>query len=157
VATGGPSGLTPRVPEPNLCPNCGASLPLRIAVCAQCGARAIVPAGYEWKSRLTWMGSPVVHVAFGCDATGRAHLARGVIAIGQRAVGGVAIGIVATGFVAIGLVGIGAFSLGVVAVGIVAACGVNALGFFAIGIVAAGWKVGGFAAIGEKVLFSRMR
>jgi hypothetical protein len=141
---------------PHLCPNCASELPPRLVACPQCGARTLAPVGYEWKSRLTWMGAPVLHVAFGCDATGRAHLARGVIAIGQRAVGGVAIGIMATGFVAIGLVGVGAFSFGVVAVGAVAACGVNAFGFIAIGVVAAGWKVGGLAAFGEKILFSRM-
>jgi len=145
------------VPEPKLCPNCDHELPSLYAECPKCRARAIEPKGYEWKSRLMWIGAPVVHVAFGCDATGRAYVARGVIAIGQRAIGGVAIGIMATGFIAIGLVGIGAFSLGVVAVGVVAACGVNAFGFIAIGLVAAGWKVGGLAAFGEKILFSRMR
>ena len=140
-----------------LCQNCGHELPPRLAECPQCGARKVVPQGYEWKSRLTWMGAPVVHVAFGCDPAGRAHVARGVIAIGQRATGGVAIGIVATGFVAIGLVAVGAFSLGVVAIGVVAACGVNAVGFLAIGVVAAGWKAGGVAAFAEKVLFSVAR
>ena len=140
-----------------LCQNCGHELPPRLAECPQCGARKVVPQGYEWKSRLMWMGAPVVHVAFGCDPTGRAHVARGVIAIGQRATGGVAIGIVATGFVAIGLVALGAFSFGVVAIGVVAACGVNAVGFLAIGVVAAGWKAGGVAAFAEKVLFSVAR
>lgn len=136
------------------CANCGGELPLRFAVCPQCGVRKDVPQGYEWKSGATWMGAPLMHVAFGCDASGRPRVARGVLAIGQRAVGAVAIGIVATGFVAVGLVAAGIFSLGIVAVGAVAACGVNAIGFVAVGVVAVGWKVAGLASVGMKALFS---
>ena len=139
------------------CPNCGEPLPPRFAVCPQCGARKIVVHGYEWKSGGTWMGEPLIHIAFGCEPTGRPRTARGVIAIGQRAVGGIAIGIMAGGILAIGVVAAGVFSIGVVAIGLAAACGVNAAGTIAIGVVAAGWKAGGVTAIGQKVLFSLKR
>jgi len=139
------------------CANCGNPLPPRFAVCPQCGARKIVSHGYEWKSAGTWMGEPLIHIAFGSDPTGRPRTARGVIAIGQRAFGGIAIGIMAGGIVSIGIVAGGIFSLGVVAVGMVAAVGVNAAGMLAVGVVAAGWKVGGVAVFGEKVLFSITR
>jgi hypothetical protein len=137
----------------SLCPNCGTPLPPRFAVCAHCGARKIVPHGYEWKTKGTWMGEPLIHIAFGCEPTGRPRTARGLIAIGQRAVGGIAIGIMAAGIFSIGFVAAGVFSIGIVAIGLGAACGVNAVGTIAIGVVAAGWKVGGVAAIGEKMLF----
>ena len=137
------------------CSSCGQALPPRYAVCPQCGTRKPAkPHGYEFRSRLMWMGAPVVHVAFGADETGRPLTARGVIAIGQRALGGVAIGIVATGIVAIGVVAIGVFSLGVVAIAIGAACGVNAAGGIAIGVVAAGWKAGGVEVFAKQILFS---
>jgi hypothetical protein len=136
------------------CPNCGNPLPPRFAVCPHCGARKIIAQGYEWKSAGSWMGEPLIHIAFGCEPTGRPRTARGMIAIGQRAVGGIAIGIMAAGFISIGVVAAGVFSFGVVAIGAVAACGVNAAGMIAIGVVAAGWKVGGVTVIGGKVLFS---
>ena len=135
------------------CANCGKPLPPRFAVCPQCGARKIIAYGYEWKSRGTWMGEPLIHIAFGSEPTGRPRTARGVIAIGQRAVGGVAIGIMAGGFIAIGLVAGGVFSVGIVAIGAVAALGVNAAGMVAIGVVAVGLKAGGVTAIGQKILF----
>src|SRR4051794_2306372 len=78
----------PVPPEALTCPHCGASRPARATFAGE---------GYEWKSRAMWMGSPVVHIAFGMDAAGRVRTARGVVAIGQRAIGGVAIGIQAFG------------------------------------------------------------
>jgi len=139
------------------CPNCSEPLPPRYAVCPHCGARKFIAHGYEWKSRGTWMGEPLIHIAFGCEPTGRPRTARGMIAIGQRAIGGIAIGIVAAGFLAVGVVAAGVLSIGVVAIGLAVACGVNAVGTIAIGVVAAGWKAGGVTAIGEKVLFSVKR
>jgi GLTT repeat (6 copies) len=141
----------------SLCPNCSEPLPPQFAVCPHCGVRKIVPHGYEWKSQGTWMGEPLIHIAFGCEPTGRPRTARGMIAIGQRAIGGIAIGIMAAGFVSIGVVAAGVFSIGIVAIGLAVACGVNAAGGIAIGVVAAGWKAGGVTAIGQKVLFSLKR
>jgi len=141
------------------CRQCRAPVNADDPTCAHCGAlqpgRAqIEAAGYEWKSRLRWMGYPLVHIAFGHDDQGQSRTARGIVAIGQRAVGGVAIGIVAGGFVSLGVVSVGVFSIGVVSVGALFACGVNAIGALALGVVAVGYKVGGVATFGSKVLFS---
>ena len=137
----------------NLCRNCGAELPSRYALCPRCGARQQGAQGYEWKSQATWMGAPLLHVAFGMDAAGRPRTARGVIAIGQRAIGGLAVGVLASGFIAIGLVAIGLVSFGVVAIAALAACGVNAVAPAAFGVVAFGFAASGLAPIGWKPLF----
>lgn len=141
------------------CRQCAEPVDARLAVCPHCDApRPGQPEwhgeGYEWRTRMLWMGSPVIHIAFGNGPDGRPRVARGVIAIGQRAVGGVAVGLVATGFVAVGFVSIGIFSLGVVAIAGLAAVGVNALAPVAIGGVAVGYMAGGVAAVGWKILFS---
>ena len=141
------------------CRQCAKSVDVRLAVCPHCDApRPGLPEwhgeGYEWRTQMRWMGSPVIHVAFGNGADGRPRVARGLVAVGQRAVGGIAIGIVATGFVAIGAVSIGVFSLGIVAVAGLAAVGVNAIAPVAIGVVAVGYMAGGVAALGWKILFA---
>ncbi|MEO7319748.1 MAG: hypothetical protein ABIZ56_12225 [Chthoniobacteraceae bacterium] len=124
--------------------------------CKKCGAlRPGDPdwkgEGYEWKSRGTWMGYPLVHVAFGCNARGRPRTARGVIAIGQRAIGAVAVGIVSAGIVAIGVAACGVLSLGVVSIGLACALGVNAIAPLAIGVTAIGIVAKGVAPVAWKV------
>lgn len=141
------------------CRDCVAPVRSDAAVCPHCGApqpalRQWSGAGFEWKSRVLWMGAPLVHVAFGNGCDGRPRTARGLIAIGQRAVGCVAFGIMAAGFISIGFVSVGVFSLGVVSIGALAAAGVNALAPYAIGVVAVGFTAGGVAAFGWKILFS---
>ena len=78
------------------CRECGHETASDLAKCKKCGA--LHPAdpdwkgeGFEWKSRGSWMGYPLVHVAFGCDSKGRARTARGVVAVGQRAIGFISI------------------------------------------------------------------
>jgi len=141
------------------CRQCAEPVDARLAFCPHCdaprpGLTEWHGEGYEWRTEMLWMGSPVVHVAFGNGADGRPRVARGLIAVGQRAVGGIAVGIVATGFVAIGAVSIGVFSLGIVAVAGLAAVGVNAIAPVAIGVVAVGYLAGGVAALGWKILFA---
>jgi hypothetical protein len=144
------------------CRECREPVAASALECLHCGAPRPERAefhgeGYEWKSGGTWMGEPLVHIAFGLDTDGRARTARGVIAVGQRARGVVAIGIVAVGFVAIGIIALGAVSFGVVAVALLAAAGVNAFAPFAFGVVAVGFAAGGLQAIGWKILFSLAR
>lgn len=133
----------PVAPDAMVCPECGEAQPARIR-----------STGYEWKSAATWMGWPLVHLAFGCDAGGRPRVARGLIAVGGRAVGGIACGIVAAGGLALGVVSVGLVSVGVASCAALAAIGVNAIGPLAFGVVAVGWAGGGVHFIGWKALFS---
>ena len=141
------------------CRDCAATVSVDAVACPQCGAPR--PAqldwqgeGYEWKSTATFMGWPLVHVAFGNDRAGRVRVARGVVAIGVRAVGGLACGVIAVGCVSLGVVSFGVISLGVVSVAAIAAAGVNAIGPLAFGVVACGIMGGGVHFIGWKMLFS---
>lgn len=134
------------------CPECDGQISDRAVACPHCGAlmghissRMI---GREWRSPITVLGLPLVHIATGVDLyTGRKRVARGIIAIGD----------IALGLVAVGGVAIGGFAAGGLAVGLLAAiggaaigCGIS-LGGLAVGSVAAGglalgvWAYGGGA------------
>src|SRR5690348_9489392 len=64
--------------------------------------------GFEYRSRFSLWGLPLVHVAFGSDPfSGKRRVARGVVAVGQYAVGVVAVGQVAVGLLAVGQLGAG--------------------------------------------------
>ena len=118
--------------------------------------------GYEYRSRATLFGWPLVHVASGVDpATGRKRSARGVIALGSLprgviAFGDYAIGVVACGIFGVGLVSVSIIGVGVLAVGSVVvglwmgmggavlapvAVGGAAFGYYANGALAWGWNV----------------
>jgi len=90
---------------------------------------------YEYKSRRTLFGLPLVHVNCGF---GRDHWARGIIAIGN----------VATGFVALGGVSVGLFTLGGVSLGLLLALGAVSAGAVSIGGVAIGLLAWGGIAMG---------
>jgi serine/threonine protein kinase len=114
--------------------------------------------GYEYRSRRTLWGLPLVHIATGMDpVTGRMRVARGVIAIGNVAVGVVALGgATAVGFlalgggVALGLMSFaGGLGLGLLAIGGGAAVGAVALaGGIAVGGLALGGGAVGYYAFG---------
>ncbi len=102
---------------------------------------------YEYRSKRTLFGLPLVHVANGIDpATGRPRVARGIVAIGSVAIGGFAMGGVAIGGLAFGGV-----SLGLVGIGGVAVAGF-ALGGLAIGMIALGGAAAGYVAVGGGAL-----
>ncbi|MCF7786629.1 MAG: protein kinase [Prosthecobacter sp.] len=119
------------------------------------------PAGqissFEYKSKRTLFGRPLLHVAHGIDpATGRKHTARGFFAFGDRAVGvfafgGYARGFFACGGMAVGVLALGGLSLGLISFGglalaLLLAYGGMSVGFLATGGIALGWgAVGGFA------------
>lgn len=148
-------------PQPAIvpCRDCRAEVSVSAVTCPHCGAPR--PAnhewhgeGYEWRSQRTWMGTPLVHVAFGMGSDGRVRTARGIVAVGQRAVGVVSVGILAAGFVSIGVISIGAISFGVVSLAFGFACGVNAIAPIAFGVTAIGYAAGGVEAVGWKILFT---
>ena len=103
--------------------------------------------GFEWESRWTWLGRPLVHVAVGQTAEGRLRVARGIFAFGQRAEGFFAVGMVATGFFSCGILSFGVFSCGIVGIGLFAAAGLNAVAPIAYGLCAVGVRAGGLAPL----------
>lgn len=93
---------------------------------------------YEYKSKKSWQGLPLIHVNIGFGRS-----AKGVIAIGLAAKGIVAVGLAGLGVITLAPVGIGLLlSIGVIAVGGIA------LGNFAIGIVALGAVCVGLFSMG---------
>lgn len=107
---------------------------------------------YEYKSRLTLFGLPLVHVAFSnhCGFYGKACVAKGIIAIGNIAVGVVSIGGIAAGAVSFGGLALGLLlALGGLAVGGVAFGGA-AIGLLSLGGIALGrFAIGGMAVASE--------
>jgi predicted Ser/Thr protein kinase len=90
---------------------------------------------YNFRSRQSIFGLPLVHVAWGIDATTkRLRVAKGLVAVGPRAIGLVAIGldaygVFACGLLAVGLVPVALFALGLEAVGLIG------IGWHAVGLV----------------------
>lgn len=99
--------------------------------------------GYEYKSKKTFRGLPLVHIHFGFGAT-----AKGVVAIGFRAKGLVSLGLASMGLVSFGLFSLGLLAFGVVAAGLLAA-GVLALGIIAAGSISCGILALGAIAVGR--------
>jgi hypothetical protein len=84
------------------CPNCGAPFP----------AQAVWDGrGYEYKSRATFLGYPMLHISFKYRPTGVPVVARGIIAVGQFGVGVVNISQFGVGVVSIGQFTIAGFAL----------------------------------------------
>jgi RNA polymerase sigma factor (sigma-70 family) len=101
---------------------------------------------YEYRSRRTLLGLPLVHVRFNRDLSGPP--AKGWIAIGTKAYGVVfAAGAYAVGFISWGALSVGAVALGGVGIGLLAFGGV-ALGMAATGGGAIGYVAYGGGAIG---------
>src|SRR5262245_61200521 len=112
------------------------------------GPAAVARLGYEYRSKATFLGWPLVHIATGFDpATGRKRVAKGIIAIGDMAVGGLALGGAAAGGIAIGGASMGLVSFGGIAIALILAIGGAAIGAVAIG----GGAVGGIAVGGMAV------
>jgi RNA polymerase subunit RPABC4/transcription elongation factor Spt4 len=125
------------------CRECGHEVSPSARVCPQCGApRPGNPewrgTGIDWQSSQTFLGYPLIHVAFGKDPRGRWRVARGIIAIGQFAVGLITIAQFGIGL----LFGFGQFMLGWTALAQVALSG-----YFGVGQVATG-----YTAVGQVVL-----
>ncbi|HEY1080650.1 MAG TPA: serine/threonine-protein kinase [Prosthecobacter sp.] len=114
---------------------------------------------YEYRSKASLAGWPLLHISFGKDPqTGRMRRARGVVAIGGHATGLVALGLVAFGGVAWGVCSVGLLAMGVLCAGLatagvvsfalVAAYGVLALAPLALGVNPMGYLAAGVKAVG---------
>ncbi|MGN1373369.1 MAG: helix-turn-helix transcriptional regulator [Candidatus Coproplasma sp.] len=93
---------------------------------------------FEYKSKTTVFGVPLVHINIGMFA-----VAKGIIAIGPIAFGVVSIGVLAIGLLALGCLALGGAAWGAIAGGVVSFGGV-AVGFIAYGGLALGvMSIGG--------------
>lgn len=102
---------------------------------------------YEYKSRRTLFGLPLLHINVG---RGAMYRATGIVAIGLAARGVVAVGLVSLGVLAVGAVSVGLLAAGAAALG-GAATGAVAVGYVAAGSLAVGKVAIGSLAIGESV------
>lgn len=113
------------------------------------------PWHYEYKSKRTLFGLPLVHVNTSYRGLTRAKgiLAVGNVATGVVAVGGFSVGLVSVGGLSLGLLSLAGFALGAVAVGAItvglAAVGGISYGLLAMGGVALGQYAGGGVAVGR--------
>lgn len=104
---------------------------------------------YEYKSRLSLFGLPLVHINVGRWFPRQKFCrARGVLAIGNAASGIVAIGILSAGILSLGVLSAGLLSLGALSAGLLLACGGLSVGCIAIGGFAFGLFAVGGCAIG---------
>jgi len=94
--------------------------------------------GFEWKTRRTILGLPLICIAFGADEKGRPRVARGFIALGQFAVGMVVIAQFGLGLISLGQVAVGVAAGGQLAVGLLTGMGQVCVGTFAVGQVVVG-------------------
>lgn len=98
------------------CRECQREVSEQAAACPGCGAPYPARArwdgyGFEYRSRLTVAGLPLVHISFKYRPNRLPVVARGVIAIGQFAVGGVAISQFGIGVVSLSQFTVAGFAL----------------------------------------------
>ena len=97
---------------------------------------------YEYKSKRTLFGLPLVHVNVGVGL----RRARGIVAVGTIAQGIVAVGALSAGVVSVGALSVGLLTLGAAGLGLLFALGGLAVGTIAAGGIAVGlWAFGGLA------------
>ena len=134
--------------QAKLCPECGAPYPAR---------DKWTGSGFEWKSKQTFYGYPMIHIAFGRNKKGKLRIARGIIAIGQFAIGLIVFAQFGIGI----LFGFGQFILGITALSQVAITLLFGIGQLATGYVAVGQVVLAYYGLGQaglaQYLWSTMR
>ena len=99
---------------------------------------------YEYKSKKTLFGLPLVHIHLGFGAM----RAKGIIAIGNIATGFLSFGLLSLGLLSSGILSLGLLTSGVLSFGLLLSVGAVALGTFAIGAVAIGYTTLGAVSIG---------
>lgn len=116
---------------------------------------------YEYKSKRTLFGLPLVHIHTRRRGWGPPCRAKGILAIGDVALGAVALGGIAFGGIALGGLGVGLFALGGLALGLVLALGgvgvgILAVGGCAVGVVAIGGLALGAYSMGGAAIATRV-
>lgn len=144
------------------CPQCGFTTGRDRGNCPRCGHQSESSPGpqilqkyrgFEWKSKASILGWPLVHIAFGRNRdTGRLMMAKGIIAIGQFAVGLITFSQFGVGLVfAFGQFTAGFLAIGQLALGVYFGLGQFATGMIAIGQLAIGKYVLAQSGFGEHV------
>lgn len=123
-------------PNAKACPHCGAPYPAK---------KVWKGWGFEWKSKTSYYGWPLVHIAVGMDRNNKLRVARGWIAVGQFGIGLITIAQFGVGI----LFGLGQFILGITAVAQFAIALLFGLGQFATGYVAIGQMALGYYAYAQ--------
>ncbi|NOR45998.1 MAG: zinc-ribbon domain-containing protein [Candidatus Delongbacteria bacterium] len=102
------------------CRECGNEVSESAQICPKCGAPK--PAnekwngyGWEYKSKMTFFGLPLLHISFKYTKNRRPVVAKGIIAIGQFGMGIVNISQVGIGFFSLSQVTIAYYALAQVA------------------------------------------
>lgn len=115
---------------------------------ASSNSKAKVTKHYEYKSKKTLFGLPLIHINIG----NKMYKAKGIIAIGNIATGVLSLGMIAVGLLAIGGISLGIFAVAGIAAGLLAISGIGIGGFvvsgIALGIVAIGGISVGILSIG---------
>jgi hypothetical protein len=102
------------------------------------------PFSYEYRSKRTLFGLPLIHIVYGPAWLVGFRPAKGFIAIGNIAVGVIAIGGFAAGLITLAGIGFGFVCIAGIAVGIGVGIGGIALGYLAVGGLAIGvYAIGG--------------
>ena len=107
---------------------------------------------YQYTSRRTLLGLPLVSIRFGHDRhPTRYNTAVGVVAIGNFSVGIFSVGLISAGVVSVGMIALGLAAAGMVSIG-GAAVGHRAMGIWSVGDSALGRKsaVGAAAIAGGR-------
>ena len=105
--------------------------------------RYVWASDFEYKSKRTLFGLPLVHINGRWGGT-----AKGVVAVGFKACGVVSVGFLSMGVLSAGCLSLGAVSLGALALGVLALGAVSVGLLLALGAVAAGFVAYGAAAFG---------
>lgn len=110
---------------------------------------------YEYKSKTTIFGLPLVHIHrttgyaygyYGARRRFKPKVAKGIIAIGDVAIGLLSIGLISIGVFSFGLLGLAILGLGILQLGFYS-FGIIAVGFCAVGVIALGTYATGTIAI----------
>ncbi len=134
------------------CPACG--YPIRGLGPASAGQLPIRAPLFEYKSKRTVFGLPLVHVVYGPAWAGGYRPAKGFIAIGNIAIGVIAIGGFAAGIFTLAGIGLGLVCIAGMAFGIGVGVGGIATGYFAVGGLAIGVYALGGLGVGAHTLFN---
>ncbi len=111
---------------------------------------------FEYKSKRTLCGLPLVHVNIGFGRAAKGIIAvglvaKGVISFGLLALGVVSFGLLSLGVLAFGTLALGLFASGAICVGIVIAAGAISVGMFSLGALSVGLYATGAVSYGYYV------